>query len=45
MAPAGLVFQLPSGARAEAVKFSYDDTGSARPGGSTEKHARFTWKL
>lgn len=39
-----IVFEIPSADRAEAVKFTHDDTGSARPG-DTERHARFTWKL
>ena len=40
-----LVFPLPSGARAEAVKFSYDDTGTPGQGGRNGKRLRFTWKL
>ncbi len=39
-----IVFEIPSGDRAEAVKFTHDDTGSARPA-DTERHARFDWKL
>ncbi len=37
-----IVFEIPADARAESVRFTHDDTGSARPG-STERHARFTW--
>ena len=39
-----MVFELPEEARPEAVKFKYDDTGSASAG-DTEKHVRFRWDV
>ena len=39
-----LVFEIRRADRAEAVKFSYDDTGNNRQPGR-EKHTRFTWNL
>jgi hypothetical protein len=35
----------PAGGSAEALHFSYDDTGSAAPGNRREEHVDFTWKL
>lgn len=39
-----LVFEVPTSQEAEKLKFSYDDTGSARPG-DKERHARFDWDV
>ncbi len=38
-----IVFEASAGAGFQAVTFSYDDTGSARPGNRGETHARFRW--
>ena len=39
-----MIFEVPEEARPKAVKFKYDDTGSASPG-DTEKHVRFRWNV
>ena len=39
-----MIFEIPEESRPRAVKFTYDDTGSAAPGDS-EKHVRFRWDV
>ena len=40
-----MVFEVPEEARAEKVKFDYEDTGQGGPGGDDGFHAKFEWKV
>ena len=38
-------FPLSPGATPETLRFTYDDTGSARPGEQREEHVEFSWDV
>ena len=40
-----IVFEVPHGESAEALRFRFDDTASAAPSRRREKHSRFRWDV